>query len=48
MRNVKGIIISEYTSKLTILHHFLKIFSMIHLPPKPIVSAGCDISIIFM
>ena len=36
MRNFKGIIISEYTSKLTILRYFLKIFSMIHMPPKPI------------
>ena len=26
----------------TILRHFLKIFSMIHMPPKPIASAGCD------
>ena len=42
MRNFKGIIISEYTSKLTILHHFLKVFSMICMPPKLIASAGCD------
>ena len=42
MRNFKGIIMSEYSSKLTILRHFLKIFSMIHMPPKPIASAGCD------
>ena len=42
MRNFKGIIISEYTSKLTIMRHFLKVFSMIHMPPKPIASAGCD------
>ena len=35
MRNFKGIIMSEYTSKFTILRHFLKIFSMIHMPPKP-------------
>ena len=28
--------------KLTILRHFLKIFSMIHIPPKPIASDGCD------
>ena len=42
MRNFKGIIMSKYTSKFTILSHFLKIFSMIHLPPKPIASAGCD------
>ena len=34
---------SEYTSQLTILRHFPKIFSMIHMPPKPIaLSAGCD------
>ena len=29
MRNLKWIILSEYTSKLTILRHFLKIFFMI-------------------
>ena len=33
---------SEYTSQLTILRHFPKIFSMIHMPPKPTASAGCD------
>ena len=33
---------SEYTSQLTILRHFPKIFSMIHMPPKPLTSAGCD------
>ena len=33
---------SEYTSQLTILRHFPKIFSMIHMPPKPIASTGCD------
>ena len=32
---------SEYTSQLTILRQFPKIFSMIHMPPKPITSAGC-------
>ena len=48
MKNWKGIIMSEYTSKLTILRHFLKIFSMIHMPPKPIASAGSDISFVFM
>ena len=48
MRNIKGIIISMYTSKLTILRHFLKTLSMIHMPPKPIASAGSDTSIIFM
>ena len=31
MRNFKGIIMSEYTSKLITLRHFLKIFSMIHI-----------------
>ena len=46
MRNLKGIIMSEYTSKLTILR---KKNSMIHVPPKPTaISAGCDTSIIFM
>ena len=38
---------SEYTSKLITLRHFLKIFSMIHKPLKPIASFGCDTSIIF-
>ena len=33
---------SEYTFKLTILRHFPKIFSMIHMPPKPIANAGCN------
>ena len=42
MKNFKGIIMSEYTSQLTILRHFPNIFSMIHMPPKPIASAGCD------
>ena len=42
MKNFKGIIMSEYTSQLTILRHFPKIFSMIHMPPIPIASAGCD------
>ena len=37
-----------YTSKLTILRYFLKTLSMIPIPPKPIASAGCDTSIIFM
>ena len=45
MRNFKGLIMSEYTSKLTILRHFLKMFSMIHMPSKPIASAGCDITL---
>ena len=46
MKNFKGIIMSEYTSKLTILRHFPKIFSMIHMPPKHIASAGCDITLL--
>ena len=41
MRNFKGIIISEYTSQLTILRHFPKKFS-----PKPIANAGCDTTLI--
>ena len=48
MTNFKGIIMSMYTSKLTILRHFLKTFSMLHMPPKPIASAGSDTSFIFM
>ena len=36
---------SEYTSKLTILRHFLKKFSMIYMPSKPIASSGCDITL---
>ena len=40
MKNFKGIIMSEYTFQLTILRHFPKIFSMIHMPPKPIASAA--------
>ena len=35
MKNFKGIIMSEYTSQLTILRHFPKISSMIYMPPKP-------------
>ena len=42
MKNFKGIIMSEYTSQLTILRHFLKKISLIHMPPKPIASSGCD------
>ena len=42
MKNFKGIIMSEYTSQLTILRHFPKILSMIHMPPKPIASASCE------
>ena len=37
---------SEYTSQLTILRHFPKIFSMIHMPPKLIANAGCDTTLI--
>ena len=39
---------SEYTctSQLTMLRHFPKIFSMIHMPPKPIPNAGCDTTLI--
>ena len=48
MRNFQGIIMTMYTSKLTILRHFLKTLSMIHMPPKPIANAGSDTSIIFM
>ena len=48
MRDLKGIIMSMYTSKLTILRHFLKTLSMIHMPPKPIASAGSDTSNSFM
>ena len=48
MRNFKGIIMLMYTSKLTILGHFLKTLSMIHMPPKPIASVGSDTSIILM
>ena len=33
---------SMYSSKLTILRHFLKTVSMIHMPPKPIASAGSN------
>ena len=41
---------SEYTSKLTILRHFLKIIPMIHvhMPPKPTASAGCDTIALFL
>ena len=42
MKKFKGIIMSEYTSKLITLRHFPKIFSIIHMPPKPITSAGCE------
>ena len=48
MRNFKGIIMSMYTSKITILRHFLKIVSMIHMSPEPIVSAGSDTRTVFM
>ena len=36
MRNFKGMIMSMYTSKLTILRHFLKTLSMIQLPLNPL------------
>ena len=41
---------SEYTSKFTILRHFLKKFSMIHnfMPPKLIASAGCDTTLFYV
>ena len=43
MKNFKGIIMSECTCQLTIMRHFPKIFSMIHMPPKPMIAiAGCD------
>ena len=48
MKNFKGIIMSEYTSQLTILHHFPKIFSMIRMPTKPTANAGCDTTLFFM
>ena len=40
MKNFKGIIMSEYTSQLTIMRHFPKIFSMIHMPPKPMIASA--------
>ena len=40
MRNFKVIIMSEYASKLTILRYFLKIFSKVNMPHKPIASVG--------
>ena len=48
MKKFKDIIMSEYTTQLTILRHFLKIFSMIHMPPKPIASAGCDTTLFYV
>ena len=39
---------SEYTSQLITLRHLLQIFSMIHMPPKLIASAGCDTTLFFM
>ena len=42
MKKFKDIIMSEYTSQLITLRHFPKTFFMIHMPPKPIASAGCD------
>ena len=47
MKHFKGIIMSEYTSQLTILHDFPKIFSMIR-PTKPTASAGCDTTLFFL
>ena len=35
MSNFKVRIMSECTSKLTILRHFFNIFSMMHMPPNP-------------
>ena len=46
MKNFKGIIMSEYTSQFITLRHFPKIISTIHMPPKPIASAGCDTTLI--
>ena len=48
MGNFKGITMSEYTSKLTILRYFLKIFSKVNMPHKPIASVGYDTGNIFM
>ena len=48
MRNFKDIIMSMYTSKLTILLHYLKTLSMIQMPPKLMASAGSDTGIVFM
>ena len=39
---------SEYTSKLTILRCFLKIFSKVNMPPKLKASVGFDTGNIFM
>ena len=36
----------KYTFQLTILRHFPKKISMIHMPPKPIANAGCDTTLI--
>ena len=47
MRNFKGIILTKHPNS-PLLRHFLKTLSMIHMPPKPIASAGSDISIVFM
>ena len=52
MRYFKDIIMSRHVGLSIqthyILRHFLKTLSMIHMPPKPIVSAGSDTSIILM
>ena len=52
MRYLKDIIMSRHVG-LSIqthykLRHFVKTLSMIHMPPKLIVSAGSDTSIILM
>ena len=53
MRTFKDIIMSMYrpTSKLTILRHYLKTLSMVHIHPKPIAilaSAGSDTIALFL
>ena len=48
MKNFKGIIMSECTSQLITLRHLPQIFSIIHMPPKLIASAGCDTTLFFM
>ena len=45
MKNFKGLIMSEFTSKLTILRHFLKkIFHDTYVPSKPLASAGYNMT----
>ena len=48
MRNFKDIIMSMYTPNSPYCVIFSKTVSMIHMPLKPIASAGSDTSIIFM